>query len=172
MTFLNGKLQTLAFTLLATCSLVAVAAVQAVTCSFQLEYEYFPELRPELVKTCSDPEQLSEACTGFSFRSVDKKHAYTDVTAGVQKERGFVEFKPVSLSSYEEKVRGMIERRWLLYMVDNSGAAAAQERFAVVDAAFKPVTKVMTYVEKEKYIKTRRAKVNDEPMKCRVGPSR
>ncbi len=159
--------------LLLSFSLTSLAQQKDVVCNFSLEYEYFPDLYPQLIKTCADFDQATESCSSFSFhaKKSPKKYALTDATAGIQKENGILTFKPVTLSSFEERENGVIARRWMLEFIDNSGSPTrAEERFIVIDGAFKPMTKLMSFVEKNTYLKSRKnlaTQPSSDQMSCK-----
>jgi hypothetical protein len=152
-------------------SLFASAQSQNIICSFQLEFDYFPDVYPELVKSCSEFGGPLEAGKSFAFRAkANKKYASTDSVSGIPKENGVLVFKPVSVSSFNEKVGRANETRWLLNLIDNSGSPSrAEERFVVIDGAFKPLTKLLSHSDKEAYIKARPGAAQSlgiVPMKC------
>lgn len=163
-----------AFLMLGIISFSAVAAPAVMKCKIIPAYEYWPELIPEITKVCDDPGTSLEACNAFSVHAVgeQRKYAYTSQQSGIKKENGVLEFKPVGISSYEEKVKDGMVRRWVVYLIDNSGSVSnAQERFIVLDGLFKPITRLMNYADKMKYIdKVKRGTdLIDEDMKCSVG---
>lgn len=149
------------------------APTQNIKCKAELPYEYFPEFVPELTKSCTDYGQAFEQCTSFSIHAIGspKKYAYTDTQSAIKKTDGFLDFKPIGLSSFEEKSKDGAARRWLLYFIDNSGSASsAEERFIVLDGAFKPISPMLNYSEKERFLKKTKfaTSVMDETLKCSV----
>lgn len=153
------------------------APTQNIKCKAELSYEYYPEFIPELTKSCADYGSELEQCTSFSIHAIGnpKKYAYSDAQSGIKKTDGFLDFKPVALSSFEEKTKEGAARRWLLSFIDNSGSASsAEEKFIVIDGAFKPVTPMLSYADKERFLKKTKFATNvmEETMKCSVSKAK
>lgn len=154
-------------------SSISIAQVSNMVCNFALEYEYFPDVVPQLTKSCKEMGGPLESCSSFSFHAIGhpKKFAYSDAMAGIPKENGILAFKPVGLSSFEEKIKGMNTRTWVLGFIDNSGSPSrAEEKFIVIDGAFKPITKLLSYAEKQAFFKNRKnivVELSDESMSCK-----
>lgn len=137
---------------------------QSVVCTGAPEYEYDTAYYPRLSKTCSDIDTPFETCTAFSLSaSGHSALAYGHAKPGIRTVDGVLEFRPSGLSSFERGTPRGNERLWVLALVDNSGSASrAEERFAVLDGAFKPVAPLMDPVAKTAFM--RRQKVALEPM--------
>ena len=153
------------------------APVQNIKCKAELPYEYFPEFVPELTKSCVDYGTELEQCSSFSIHAIgdQKKYEYSDAKSGIKKTDGFLDFKPVALSSFEEKTKEGAARRWLLHFVDNSGSpSSAEEKFIVVDGAFKPTTPMMNYMEKERFLKKTKfaTSIMAETLKCSISKAK
>lgn len=139
-------------------------------CTGAPEYEYDVAYYPRLTKTCSDVDSPLETCTSFTLSaSGDPSFAYDHEQAGIRSVDGVLEFHPVGLSSYERRAHQGPERLGVLSLIDNSGSASrAEERFAVLDGAFKAVAPLMDYAAKEAFMARQPLALDptDEPLTC------
>ena len=139
--------------LLSILSVVSVAHAADITCIFKGTPDYIKP--PVLKKTCVDADTSQETCTQFEIRGQQDKFKwiYQSNKAKLPMTGNLLRFKPYDIKYVDEAIAGNSYTRWLVAMIDNSGSASrAEERFLVLeDGTGKTLSKLMTYVEYEKF---------------------
>lgn len=120
-----------------------------------------------LEKQCVDYGSAAEKCTGFHIAVDGIEGKYTDTESKIQKEDGYLVFKPYAISEFFEVNNGGNQRRLVISFIDNSGSPSrAEEGFQIVDSNLKPITPLLNIQEADDELRRRGAHILALNLSC------
>lgn len=120
-----------------------------------------------LEKQCEGHGSAAEKCTGFHVTVDGIQGKYTDTESKIQKEDGYLVFKPYAISEFSEMSNGEKQQRLVISFIDNSGSPSrAEEGFQIIDSGLKPITPLMNIQEAGDELQRRRASVAALNLNC------
>lgn len=120
-----------------------------------------------LEKQCVDYGAATEKCTGFHITADGVEEKYTDTESKIQKEDGYLVFKPYAISEFSEVNNGGKQQRLVISFIDNSGSPSrAEEGFQIIDSGLKPITPLMNIQEASDELQRRGANITALNLSC------
>lgn len=143
------------------------SASENIVCS--AEWKVGGEIRRNVMleKQCVDYGAATEKCTSFHITVDHIEGKYTDIESKIQKEDGYLVFKPYAISEFSEIKNGEKQQRLVISFIDNSGSPSrAEEGFQIIDSSLKPITSLMNIQEAGDELQRRRASIAALNLNC------
>lgn len=149
-------------------------ATETTTCSANWKDDGVTHRQLKLAKQCVNYGTPMERCTSFQVVVDGLNVKFTDLDTQIEKEDGYLQFKPYAVAEFSELASGRKQQRLVISFIDNSGSPSrAEEGFQILDSNLRPITPLMNIQEASDELQRRGANITALNLSCvtQKGPS-